>query len=96
MVTALHIGWRHVLFANWPVDPDLLDAHLPDQYRRSIDTIPREGHPDDGVLWDRSHDRARTHEEQTSVEAADTGRYELRLEGDDVEGNFELRWDVSA
>jgi hypothetical protein len=29
MVTALHMGWRHVLFANWPVDPELLDAHLP-------------------------------------------------------------------
>jgi uncharacterized protein YqjF (DUF2071 family) len=23
------MGWRHVLFANWPVDPGLVDAHLP-------------------------------------------------------------------
>jgi hypothetical protein len=29
MVTALHMGWRHVLFANWPIDPELLDTHLP-------------------------------------------------------------------
>jgi len=29
MVTSLHMGWRHVLFANWPVDPNFLDAHLP-------------------------------------------------------------------
>ncbi|WP_231554232.1 YqjF family protein [Halobellus rufus] len=25
----LEMGWRHLLFENWPVDPDLLDAHLP-------------------------------------------------------------------
>jgi uncharacterized protein YqjF (DUF2071 family) len=23
------MGWRHLLFENWPVDPDLMDAHLP-------------------------------------------------------------------
>ncbi|MDL5363565.1 YqjF family protein [Halalkalicoccus sp. NIPERK01] len=26
----LAFGWRHLLFANWPVDPDRLDAHLPE------------------------------------------------------------------
>jgi len=25
----LEMGWRHLLFENWPVDPELLDAHLP-------------------------------------------------------------------
>ncbi|WP_209452126.1 YqjF family protein [Halosimplex halophilum] len=24
------MGWRHLLFANWPVDPGLVDAHVPD------------------------------------------------------------------
>ena len=26
----LAFGWRHLLFANWPVDADVLDDHLPD------------------------------------------------------------------
>ena len=30
MVLPIAFGWRHLLFANWPVDADLLDAHLPD------------------------------------------------------------------
>lgn len=30
MVLSLSMGWRHVLFANYPVDADLLAAHLPD------------------------------------------------------------------
>jgi uncharacterized protein YqjF (DUF2071 family) len=30
MVVALEMGWRHLLFENWPVDPDVMDAHLPD------------------------------------------------------------------
>jgi uncharacterized protein YqjF (DUF2071 family) len=42
MVTALHMGWRHVLFANWPIAPELLDAHLPSAL--SVDT-------DDGDAW---------------------------------------------
>jgi uncharacterized protein YqjF (DUF2071 family) len=25
----LEMGWRHLLFENWPVDPDVMDAHLP-------------------------------------------------------------------
>lgn len=27
---ALHMGWRHLLFASWPVDPDLLEPRIPD------------------------------------------------------------------
>ena len=30
MVVSLEMGWRHLLFENWPVDPELMDAHLPD------------------------------------------------------------------
>jgi uncharacterized protein YqjF (DUF2071 family) len=30
MVLPLEMGWRHLLFENWPVDPEQLDAHLPD------------------------------------------------------------------
>ena len=30
MIGPLHMGWRHVLFASWPVDPDLVAAHLPE------------------------------------------------------------------
>jgi len=30
MVVPLEMGWRHLLFENWPVDPDVMDAHLPD------------------------------------------------------------------
>jgi len=26
----LAMGWRHLLFENWPVDPAVMDAHLPD------------------------------------------------------------------
>jgi uncharacterized protein YqjF (DUF2071 family) len=26
----LAMGWRHLLFENWPVDPAVVDAHLPD------------------------------------------------------------------
>ncbi|MFC5366209.1 YqjF family protein [Salinirubrum litoreum] len=29
MVVPLEMGWRHLLFENWPVDPVLMDAHLP-------------------------------------------------------------------
>lgn len=29
MVVSLHMGWRHVLFANWPVDPAVVTPHLP-------------------------------------------------------------------
>jgi uncharacterized protein len=32
----LTFGWRHLLFANWSVDPDRLDSHLPDAL--SVDT----------------------------------------------------------
>ena len=30
MVVPLRMGWRHLLFENWPVDPAVMDAHLPD------------------------------------------------------------------
>ncbi|MXR40853.1 DUF2071 domain-containing protein [Halobaculum sp. WSA2] len=33
MVLPLEMGWRHLLFENWPVDPDVMDAHLPDGLR---------------------------------------------------------------
>ncbi|WP_338729896.1 DUF2071 domain-containing protein [Haladaptatus sp. DJG-WS-42] len=36
------MGWRHVLFANWPVEPALVAAHLPDSL--SVDTF-------DGQAW---------------------------------------------
>ncbi|WP_436344338.1 YqjF family protein [Natronorubrum sp. FCH18a] len=29
MIGSLHMGWRHVLFANWPVDPAAVETHLP-------------------------------------------------------------------
>ena len=29
MVGSLHMGWRHVLFANWPVDPSVVGPHVP-------------------------------------------------------------------
>ena len=32
----VEMGWRTVLFANWPVDPAVVDAHLPD--RLTVDT----------------------------------------------------------
>ena len=30
MVVPLAMGWRHLLFENWPVDPEVMDAHLPE------------------------------------------------------------------
>ncbi len=30
MVIPLEMGWRQLLFQNWPIDPDVMDAHLPD------------------------------------------------------------------
>jgi len=30
MVLPLEMGWRHLLFENWPVEPSVMDAHLPD------------------------------------------------------------------
>lgn len=31
MVFSLEMGWRNLLFENWPVDADILDAHLPER-----------------------------------------------------------------
>jgi len=39
---SLHMGWRHVLFANWPVDPDVVRARIPNAL--SVDTF-------DGDAW---------------------------------------------
>ncbi|ELY48462.1 YqjF family protein, partial [Natronolimnohabitans innermongolicus] len=36
------MGWRHLLFANWPVDPDVVAARLPDDL--SVETY-------DGRAW---------------------------------------------
>jgi uncharacterized protein YqjF (DUF2071 family) len=30
MVLPLEMGWRHLLFENWPVDPGVMGAHLPE------------------------------------------------------------------
>ncbi|WP_281193937.1 YqjF family protein [Halorubrum sp. F4] len=30
MVLPLEMGWRHLLFESWPVDPELVAAHLPE------------------------------------------------------------------
>ncbi|WP_251343628.1 YqjF family protein [Haloplanus halophilus] len=38
----LEMGWRHLLFENWPVDPAVVDAHLPDAL--TVDTH-------DGDAW---------------------------------------------
>lgn len=51
--------------------------------------------PDDEVRWEHAHDGAGTHEEQTSVEAGGAGRYEMRVEGDEIKGRFELRWETA-
>ena len=42
MVVSLFMGWRHVCFANWPVDPELVRPQLPE--RLTLDT-------DDGQAW---------------------------------------------
>ncbi len=42
MVVSLHMGWRHVLFANWPVEPAIVESHLPDALE--LDTF-------DGEAW---------------------------------------------
>lgn len=42
MVTSLHMGWRHVLFASWPVEPSVVRPHLPDAL--AVDTY-------DGRAW---------------------------------------------
>ena len=42
MVVPLAMDWQDLLFANWPVDPDVVDAHLPDAL--DVDTH-------DGSAW---------------------------------------------
>jgi uncharacterized protein YqjF (DUF2071 family) len=36
----IDMGWRHVLFANWPVDPEVVAAHLPEPL--TVDTYEGE------------------------------------------------------
>jgi len=40
MVVPLEMGWRHLLFENWPVDPAVVDAHLPP----ALDVDEHDGH----------------------------------------------------
>jgi uncharacterized protein len=42
MVVSLFMGWRHVLFANWPISPELVEPHLPEHL--TLDT-------NDGQAW---------------------------------------------
>ena len=42
MVVSMHMSWRHVLFANWPVDPSVVRPHLPEAL--DLDTF-------DGRAW---------------------------------------------
>jgi len=42
MLGSLHMGWRDVLFASWPVDPAGVDPHVPDAM--TLDTY-------DGRAW---------------------------------------------
>jgi hypothetical protein len=41
MFSWLAMGWRHVCFANWPVEPDVVDARLPDAL--TVDTYDGQG-----------------------------------------------------
>jgi len=69
------MGWRHVLFANWPVDPAVVQAHLPasltvDTYEDDTVRIQAKHHiPPDGeeILYYHSDDQ--------------TVRYAVQLEG---------------
>ncbi len=42
MVLSLEMGWRHLLFQSWPIAPELMNAHLPDELE--ADTF-------DGSAW---------------------------------------------
>lgn len=42
MVVPLAMGWRQLLFENYPVEPETVDAHLPDAF--AVDTF-------DGSAW---------------------------------------------
>lgn len=42
MVVSLHMGWRYVLFANWPIEPRIIEPHLPEAL--ALDTH-------DGEAW---------------------------------------------
>ena len=41
LVVPLEMGWRHLLFENWPTDSDVMDAHLPPQLDPDVyDGVP--------------------------------------------------------
>ncbi|MFP8955168.1 YqjF family protein [Natrialbaceae archaeon A-CW3] len=42
MVVSLHMGWRHLLFANWPVNPALVEPAVPSAV--TLETF-------DGMAW---------------------------------------------
>ena len=48
MPASLHMGWRHVLFANWPVDPAVVAPHVPDAL--ALDTYEKDG-TGENVAW---------------------------------------------
>ncbi|WP_049921496.1 YqjF family protein [Halopiger djelfimassiliensis] len=36
MVVPLEMGWRQLLFENWPIDPAVMDAHLPNELEADV------------------------------------------------------------
>ena len=36
MVVPLEMGWRHLLFENWPIDIDVMDARLPNEFEPDV------------------------------------------------------------
>lgn len=36
MVVSLEMGWRHLLFENWPVDTSVVDTHLPGELEPDV------------------------------------------------------------
>lgn len=51
--------------------------------------------PEETPLWERSHGDG-THDGSTTVEAPASGRYEVRVEGQEVEGRYAVTWSVSG
>jgi hypothetical protein len=50
--------------------------------------------PDDAVRWEHAHDGTDAHEERATVAAETDGRYHVGVEAEDVEGAFEIRWEL--
>ena len=49
MVISLRMGWRHILFATWPTDPQIIISHLPEAL--SLDTYDGEADEDYQRTW---------------------------------------------